>query len=79
MKPEMERILARLRTGGWPAVVIYLAVALATLAVLSYLLKKTNPAHLTIGAGLVMLLYATASGFLLLASRLFVSRRDESG
>jgi hypothetical protein len=52
----------------------FVAIALVTLLVLIVLLKKTNPAHLTIGAGMVMLLYLTVGGFLVLASLIFVPR-----
>lgn len=73
------RYLDRFRTGGWPAVGIFLAIALATIVVLTLLLKKSNAAHLTVGAALVMLIYLTVGAFMLLASRIFVSRRaDES-
>jgi hypothetical protein len=78
MGRQISRVLDRFRTGGWTAVAIYLAIALAALAVLSYVFRKTNPSHLTIGAGMVMLLYLAVGAFMLLASRLFVTqRRDE--
>ena len=69
--------LERLRAGGWRAVGVFLAIVLITLLILIVLLKKTNPTHLTIGAGMVMLIYLTVGGFLVLASRVFVSREGE--
>jgi undecaprenyl pyrophosphate phosphatase UppP len=71
------RYLDRLRAGGWTGVAIYLVIALGTLAVLTYLFKKTNPAHLNTGAAMVMLMYVTVGGFMLLASRVFTTRRDD--
>jgi hypothetical protein len=68
--------LDRVRAGGWRAVGVFLAIALVTLLVLIFLLKKTNPAHLSVGAGMVMLIYLAVGGFLVLASRVFVSRHD---
>jgi hypothetical protein len=67
--------LDRLRQGGWRAAGAFLAITLVTLLVLIILLKKTNPSHLTIGAGMVMLLYLAVGGFLVLASLIFVPRR----
>jgi hypothetical protein len=76
-KRGLMRYLDRLRAGGWPGVVIYLVIALGTLAVLTYLFKKTNPGNLTTGAAMVMLMYLTVGGFMLLASRVFTTKRDE--
>ena len=71
------RYLSRARAGGWPAVAIFLAIALTTIVVLTLLLKKSNAAHLTVGAALVMLIYLTVGAFMLLASRIFVSQRSD--
>jgi len=68
--------LDRFRVGGWPAVGIFLAIAL-TIVVLTLLLKKSNAAHLTVGAALVMLIYLTVGVFMLLASRIFVAQRPD--
>ncbi len=65
--------LDKLRTGGWPAVAVFLAIALVTLGILSLVLKRSSPTHLTIGAALVMLLYLAVAAFLILASRVFVT------
>ena len=72
MLPPITRRLP----SGWPSVGIYLVIALAALAVLLVLLKKTSPSHLTIGAVLTMLLYLTVGGFLILATRVFVTRQE---
>ena len=77
MRREISRNRDKLRTGGWIGMVVFLAVALVTLAVLAYLFKKSDPSHLTKGAGFVMLLYLTVCGFMVLASRIFPSKRDE--
>jgi hypothetical protein len=71
-------MVERRRTGGWGAVAIFLIIALATIAVLAELLRKTNPSHLTIGAAVVMLLYATVAAFVVLASRLFTARDGDT-
>ncbi|MDB5074407.1 MAG: hypothetical protein JWO42_586 [Chloroflexi bacterium] len=71
------RYLDRLRAGGWTGAAIYLAIALATLAVLAYLFKKTDPNQST-SALMVMLMYVTVGGFMLLASRLFITKRDDN-
>jgi hypothetical protein len=68
----------RLRAGGWSGVAVYLAIALGTLAVLSYLLKKSDRADLTKGALMVMVMYLAAGAFLLLASRVFITKREDS-
>jgi cytochrome bd-type quinol oxidase subunit 2 len=78
MRQQIDRATDRLRARGWLGTAAFLAVALITLALLSYLFKKSDPTHLTKGAGFVMLLYLTACGFMLLASRIFPGRRDES-
>ena len=69
--------LDRFRAGSWPAVGIFLAIALTTIVVLTLLLKKSNAAHLTVGAALVMLIYLTIGAFMLLASRIFVAQRPD--
>jgi cytochrome bd-type quinol oxidase subunit 2 len=74
----IARYLGRLRTGGWIGTAIFLAIALVTLAVLSYLFKKSDPSHLTKGAAFVTLLYLTACGFMVLASRIFPKKRGDS-
>ena len=61
----------------WPGVAVYLAIALGTLAILALLLKKTSATHLNRGSALVMLMYLTAGGFMLIASRLLVRRDDD--
>jgi len=78
MEREITRYVDRLRTSGWIGVAIYLAIAVVTLVVLSYLFKKSDPTHLTKGAGFVMLLYLTACGFMMLASRIFTNKRGDS-
>lgn len=72
-------MIQRARNGGWGAVAIFLAIAIAALAVLAELLRKTNPTHLTIGAAMVMLLYATMAAFFVLASRVFTRREGNAG
>ena len=72
------RYLDRLRAGGWTGVAVYLAIALGTLAVLSYLLKKSDRTHLTTGALMVMLMYVAVGAFMLLAARVFVTKREDS-
>jgi hypothetical protein len=72
------RYLDRLRAGGWTGVAIYLAIALGTLAVLSYLLKKSDRTDPTKGALMVMLMYVAVGAFMLLASRVFVTKREDS-
>ena len=67
-------IIRKLPT-GWVSVGIYLVIALAAVAFEVFLLKKTSPTHLTIGAGVTMLLYLTVGAFLLGATRIFVTRR----
>lgn len=71
-------MVERFRDGGWGAAVLFLVIAIVTLAVLAELLRKTNPTHLTIGAAMVMLLYLTMAAFVVLASRLFTRRNGES-
>jgi hypothetical protein len=66
-------VLERLRSGGWGAVALYLAIALVTLGVLIVLLRKTDPTHLTVGALLVMVMYLAVAAFMILAARIFVS------
>jgi len=78
MGREIGRYLDRLRASGWVGTAVFLVIALLTLAVLSYLFKKSDPTHLTKGAGFVMLLYLTVCGFMLLASRIFPSKRGDS-
>jgi hypothetical protein len=56
---------------------IYLAIALAAVAFLLILLKKTSASQLTIGAVLTMLLYLTVGAFLILATRVFVTNRED--
>lgn len=65
--------LDRLRTGTWSAVFIFLGISIITLTILTVLLKKSNPNHVTIGAALVMLLYLTVGAFLVLASCVFIA------
>jgi hypothetical protein len=72
------RYLDRLRAGGWTGVAIYLTIALGTLAVLSYLLKKSDRTDLTKGALMVMLMYVAVGAFMLLASRVFVTKREDT-
>ncbi|HVC83270.1 MAG TPA: hypothetical protein VNL35_22500 [Chloroflexota bacterium] len=72
MLPPIPRRLPN----GWPSVSIYLAIALAAVAFLLVLLKKTSPSHLTIGAVLTMLLYLTVGAFLILATRVFVIHQE---
>ncbi|MGH2391518.1 MAG: hypothetical protein ACRDIE_25260 [Chloroflexota bacterium] len=67
-------IIRKLPT-GWASVGIYVVIALAAVAFEVLLLKKTSPTHLTIGAGLTMLLYLTVCAFLIGATRIFVTRR----
>jgi hypothetical protein len=67
----------RLRTVGWPGVTIYLAIALGTLAVLAFLLKKSSASQLTRGSIVVMLMYFAVAGFMLIASRLLIRRSDD--
>lgn len=71
------RYLDRFRAGSWPAVGVFLAIALTTMVVLTLLLKKSSAAHLTVGAALVMLIYLTVGAFMLLASRIFVAQRPD--
>ncbi len=78
MGRDIGRYVERLRSSGWVGTAIFLAVAVVTLAVLSYLFKKSDPTHLTKGAGFVMLLYLTVGGFMVLASRIFPRRRGDS-
>jgi hypothetical protein len=66
-------VFDRLRSGGWLAVALYLGIALATLAVLLVLLRKTNAIHLTIGALLVMVMYLAVAAFMILGSRIFIA------
>ena len=72
MLPPITRRLPN----GWASVGIYLAIALAAVAFLLVLLKKTSSSHLTIGAVLTMLLYLTVGAFLILATRVFVTRQE---
>ncbi len=72
MRPVEQR-----PTSGWTAVGIYLVIALASVFFLVVLLRKTMATNLTIGAGLVMLLYIAIGAFLILATRLFVTRKDD--
>jgi undecaprenyl pyrophosphate phosphatase UppP len=72
------RYLDRLRAGGWTGVAVYLVIAVGTLGVLSYLLKKSDRTHLTKGALMVMLMYLAVGAFMLLASRVFVTKREDS-
>jgi len=74
MLPPITRRLPN----GWASVGIYLAIALAAVAFLVVLLKKTSPTHLTIGAVLTMLLYLTIGAFLILATRVFVTNRENA-
>ncbi len=78
MRQVIARYLDRLRAGGWAGTAIFLAIAVITLAVLSYLFKKSDPSHLTKGAGFVMLLYLTVCGFMVLAARVFPSKGGDS-
>ncbi|HEY8287331.1 MAG TPA: hypothetical protein VIJ28_23330 [Chloroflexota bacterium] len=73
MPPSIVRKLPN----GWPSVGIYLAIALAAVAFLLILLKKTSASQLTIGAVLTMLLYLTVGAFLILATRVFVTNRED--
>ena len=66
-------IIERLRGGGWSAVGIFLGIVLVTMLVLIVLLKKISPAHQTLGAGVVMVMYVALGAFMILASRLFAS------
>lgn len=72
LSPYVER----LRMGGWRAVGAFLAIGLLALLILTILLKKSNPNHLSIGAAMVMLLYLTVAGLMVLASLIFVPRSD---
>ncbi|MGH2408833.1 MAG: hypothetical protein ACRDGS_00550 [Chloroflexota bacterium] len=74
MLPPITRRLPN----GWASVGIYLAIALAAVAFLLVLLKKTDPSQLTIGAVLTMLLYLTVGAFLILATRVFVTNREDA-
>jgi hypothetical protein len=73
----MSPIVRRVPT-GWGFVVGYLMVVLVVTALEVVLLKKSSPSHLTIGAALTMLLYLTVGGFLIGATRLFVSGRGDA-
>lgn len=68
-------VITRMREAGWPGVGIFLAIALAALAILVLLLKKSAAAHLTVGSAMVMLIYLTLGAFLILAARFFVPGR----
>lgn len=70
MRPVEQR-----PASGWTAVGIYLVIALASVFFLVVLLRKTQATNLTIGAGLVMLLYIAIGAFLILATRLFVTHK----
>ncbi len=69
--------LERLRAGQWSSVAIFLAIALVTLGILALLLKKTAATQLNLGGVLVFLIYLTVGGFLVLASRVFVTQRND--
>ena len=63
---------------GWSFVAGYLVIALAVVILEVVLLKKTDPTHLTIGAAMTMLLYLTVGAFLVGATRLFVTGRNDA-
>jgi hypothetical protein len=73
MPPRIRRVPT-----GWSFVVGYLGFALVVTALEVVLLKKSSPSHLTIGAALTMLLYLTVGAFLVGATRLFVTGRNDT-
>jgi hypothetical protein len=68
----------RLGTRGWTGVALYLGIAIITLAAESLALKIDGPSHLTSGAIIVMVMYLTCGAFLLIGSRIFITRRDDT-
>ncbi len=73
----MSPIIRRVPT-GWGFVAGYVVVALVVTALEVALLKNTSSSRLNLGAALTMLLYLTVGAFLVGATRLFVTGRNDA-